>query len=71
VLQAARAFANDGTVPPGVDMPQVFLDSRSGYFLADPAVDWLEAYEAQLAQCVRPADTAAPAVAAGTAAMAK
>ena len=71
VLQAARAFAQDGTVPPGVDMPQVFLDSRSGYFQADPSIDWLEAYAAQLAQCRRPAGETAPSVVADTTALAK
>ena len=65
LLQAARRFAETGEPPPGVADPQVFLASRSGYFLADPAVDWLDAYAAQVQGCVRPAkpeSTAAQAV---------
>jgi hypothetical protein len=55
-LQAARSFRQTGAAPPGVDDPQVFLQSRSGYFLADPAVDWNAAYDAQVARAIRPAD---------------
>ena len=61
VLQAARAFRDTGTVPPGVDAPEVFLESRSGYFLADPSVEWQAAYAAQVSRCVRPAEKAAKA----------
>ncbi|MEZ5654022.1 MAG: Rieske 2Fe-2S domain-containing protein [Burkholderiaceae bacterium] len=54
LLQAARAF-RDGKGPvPGVDDPEVFMQSRSGYFLADPATDWLEAFEAQVSTATRP-----------------
>jgi len=55
-LQAARSFRQTGAAPPGVDDPQVFLQSRSGYFLADPAVDWTAAYDAQVARAARPAE---------------
>ncbi len=54
-LQAARAFAETGQTPPGVDSPEVFLASRSGYFVAEQEVDWLEAYDAQVRTSVRPA----------------
>ncbi len=59
-LHAARAFRDHGTPPPGVDNPEVFLESRSGYFLADPAKAWLAAYAEQMRGCVRPAAGAAP-----------
>ena len=55
VLQAARAFRDTGVPPPGVEQPEVFMGSRSGYFLADPATPWQEAYEAQVQGCQRPA----------------
>ena len=58
LLQAARALRDQGTVPPGVESPQIFLGSRSGFFLADPSVDWLEAYDAQVDRAQRPASTA-------------
>ena len=54
VLLAARAFRDTGAAPPGVDSPEVFLASRSGYFLADPAVDWRTAYDEQVGRCLRP-----------------
>ncbi len=53
LLKAARAFAENGTVPPGVDDPEVFLGARSGYFLADQKVDWLDAYDTQVNACRR------------------
>ena len=55
VLQAARALRDHGTPPPGVDTPEVFLESRSGYFLTEPDADWLEVYAQQVAACTRPA----------------
>ena len=55
LLKAARAFADAKTVPPGVDNPEVFLGARSGYFLADQAVDWLDAYAHQVTNALRPA----------------
>ncbi len=41
---AALAFADDGTVPPGVDDPETYLGARSGDFLADGETDWRDAY---------------------------
>ncbi|MGE0316183.1 MAG: Rieske 2Fe-2S domain-containing protein [Lautropia sp.] len=61
VVQAARAFRETGQVPPGVDSPEVFLGSRSGYFLAEPGVDWLAAFDEQVRQAVRPAGVPTPA----------
>jgi phthalate 4,5-dioxygenase oxygenase subunit len=58
ILKAARAFRDQGTTPPGVDDPEVSLGARSGFFLADESVDWLDAYEAQVARADRPAGVA-------------
>jgi len=44
LLMAARALAEQGITPPGVDEPQVFGARAGGVFLAQDA-DWLEATE--------------------------
>ena len=54
VLLAARALRDDGEVPPGVDDPEAFYQSRSGFFLAGHDVDWVEAYDTQMAAADRP-----------------
>jgi phthalate 4,5-dioxygenase oxygenase subunit len=59
-LQAARAFRDTGALPPGVENPDVFLASRSGYFLAEPGKEWLAAYAEQVDACVRPAGETVP-----------
>ncbi len=69
-LQAARALRDKGTAAPGVDTPEVFLESRSGYFLTEPNADWLQVYAQHVATCARPAgrgaaDVLPAAVAAG------
>ncbi|MBN9545731.1 MAG: hypothetical protein J0I19_09665, partial [Alphaproteobacteria bacterium] len=56
-LRAARAFRDTGEVPPGVDTPEVFIDARSGYFLAEPSQPWEALYAKQLAAAVRPVGT--------------
>jgi phenylpropionate dioxygenase-like ring-hydroxylating dioxygenase large terminal subunit len=55
VLLAARALRDSGTPAPGVDAPEVFLGSRSGFFLADPGADWQRLYDEQVDACARPA----------------
>ena len=37
LLRAARAFAKDGKVPPGVDEPGIYTQVRSGEGLVSPA----------------------------------
>ena len=54
VLLAARAWRDEGTVPPGVDDADVFYGSRSGFFLTGDDVDWLDAYESELSEAERP-----------------
>lgn len=55
ILQAARALRDQGTPPPGALDPEVFMQSRSGYFLAEPTVEWLQAYGDELSSSERPA----------------
>jgi hypothetical protein len=62
LLTTARAFVEEGIVPPGVDDAEIYWKARSGSFYADPATDWLQAYDEQLRQAVRwPADRQAAA----------
>ena len=44
LLLAARALADDGVAPPGVDDPEVFLRARGGDMLIGKSDDWIEAY---------------------------
>ncbi|MEO7468677.1 MAG: (2Fe-2S)-binding protein, partial [Sphingobium limneticum] len=53
VLLAARAFANKGVVPPGIENPGVFYRARAGSFLHDPSDSLQNAYETALAKAVR------------------
>jgi hypothetical protein len=53
LLQAAVALREHGTLPPGVQDPQVMWEARSGAFDAAPGVDWLQAYREQLAGATR------------------
>jgi phthalate 4,5-dioxygenase oxygenase subunit len=59
LLRAARAFDKDGTVPPGVDDPEICFEVRSGDFLADAKIGWRDAYEAQMRAAIRPLAQAA------------
>jgi hypothetical protein len=52
-LIAARAFANKGVVPPGVEDPSIFYRARAGSFLHDPQDSLQNAYESALARAVR------------------
>jgi phthalate 4,5-dioxygenase len=59
LLRAARAFEKEGTVPPGVDNPDVYVNVRSGDFIADDKISWRDAYESQLRAALRPLAQAA------------
>jgi phthalate 4,5-dioxygenase len=59
LLRAARAFKKDAAIPPGVDEPNIFVNVRSGDFLADEKIDWRDAYAAQLRTAMRPLAEAA------------
>src|SRR6202040_2356074 len=59
LLQAARALAKNGAVPPGVDDPGIMYPVRSGDFVTDAKLSWREAYDRQLRFSVRPLEQAA------------
>jgi hypothetical protein len=61
MITAARALRDSGSVPPGVDEPQVYRRARSGFFLAESTVDWQDAYTAQAASMEVPGDLAVAA----------
>jgi phthalate 4,5-dioxygenase len=54
LLNAARAFKEKGTLPPGVDRPDFCRDARSGAFMAPEKQDWEEAYRENLERSVSP-----------------
>ncbi len=53
LLIAARALRDNGTVPPGVDAPEVYARARSGECVA-AGDDWQAVYDERLKQVVRP-----------------
>jgi phenylpropionate dioxygenase-like ring-hydroxylating dioxygenase large terminal subunit len=59
LLQAARAFAKEGVMPPGVDNPEIMYPVRSGDFITDAKVKWRDAYDFQMRASVRPMQQAA------------
>ena len=59
LLRAARAFKKDAAVPPGVNNPDVYVNVRSGDFLADAKLAWRDAYDMQLRAALRPLAQAA------------
>jgi hypothetical protein len=53
LIQAAKALRDNGTVPPGVDEPQVYLQ-RSGWTLLPKTADyWAETEERRREPAVR------------------
>ena len=40
LLRAVQALQNDGTLPPGIDDPAIYLGARGGHFMWDASVDW-------------------------------
>jgi phthalate 4,5-dioxygenase oxygenase subunit len=56
LLQAARALRDKGTLPPGIEHPEVFYGSRGGFFFTQPRTDWRDLYAEQLRVAVRPAE---------------
>ena len=53
LLKAARALAEHGTLPPGVDDPFVYRLARSGDMLVEGEGDWRQTYEAKIREAVR------------------
>jgi len=54
VLKAAREFRNEGTIPPGVNDPEVYLGARGGFFLAPSSLSRQAAYLQQVENADRP-----------------
>jgi phthalate 4,5-dioxygenase len=59
LLRAARAFKKDRTAPPGIDNADIYINVRSGDFLADAKLAWRDAYDLQLRAALRPLAQAA------------
>jgi phthalate 4,5-dioxygenase len=59
LLLAARAFASDGKVPPGIDEPEIYTAVRSGDFVIDAKIAWRDAYDTQMRTAIRPLQQAA------------
>jgi phthalate 4,5-dioxygenase len=59
LLRAARAWAKDGLVPPGVDDPDIMYAVRSGDFVTEAKLDWRAAYDREMDAAVRPLKLAA------------
>jgi len=54
LLLAARAHAEQGTVPPCVDQPEICLGAHSGGFVAPARLSWREAYAQELRASANP-----------------
>jgi phthalate 4,5-dioxygenase len=54
LLNAARAFKEEGTPPPGVDQPDFCRDARAGAFVAADTQGWEEAYRESLDRSISP-----------------
>jgi hypothetical protein len=54
LLMAARALRDNNVLPPGVEDPEVFHRSRSGYFVSDDKSPWQDVYARQVAAAVHP-----------------
>ncbi|MGH7040758.1 MAG: Rieske 2Fe-2S domain-containing protein [Acetobacteraceae bacterium] len=65
LLEAARALAEEGTAPPGVDHPDIYRVRSGGVFLPE-GVNWLEA-TANLRQAFVPHPELDPAISGGLA----
>lgn len=50
MLAAAQALQDEGTAPPGLDQPEAYRTSWSGYILAPLEMDWLEVYAKNIPQ---------------------
>ncbi len=55
LLMAARALRDHGTIPPGVDEPDVYARARSGECVVK-GDDWQAVYEDRLRQVLRPVE---------------
>lgn len=61
LLMAARALAEQGTLPPGIDDPGVYRDARSGYFVSEDQRSWQDVYRARFDAALHPGPVPAKA----------
>jgi hypothetical protein len=54
LLRAVNAFAANGTLPPGIEDPSIYLGARSGHFVSDASIDWQTTYAEQLRLSANP-----------------
>jgi len=54
LLVAAKALADSGAAPPGVDRPESYLGAHSRAFIAPERVPWRDAYAAELRGSANP-----------------
>ena len=54
LILAARALAESGTLPPGIDDPEVVNGARGGAYDAPEGENWLEGYRERLSQATGP-----------------
>jgi phenylpropionate dioxygenase-like ring-hydroxylating dioxygenase large terminal subunit len=54
LLRAVQALQESGTVPPGVDEPDIYLRARSGEIMAGAGENWETVYEDRLQAALRP-----------------
>jgi len=59
LLDAARALAEEGALPPGVDDPAIAGTARAGDLIAPERKNWLDAYEEELGHALHPLAQAA------------
>jgi len=54
LLDSAYALRDHGTVPPGVDNPEYYSDTRSGQYYAAPTLSGQTSYEQEIKSVVQP-----------------
>jgi phenylpropionate dioxygenase-like ring-hydroxylating dioxygenase large terminal subunit len=54
LLRAVQALEQNGTLPPGVEEPSIYLGARSGHFVCSAETDWRGAYAEQLRLSANP-----------------
>ena len=59
LLNAARAYQKDGTLPASAANPVLFRDQRGGFFLASEDRKWPEVYDQQMEMVSTPQRDAA------------
>ena len=59
LLDAARALAEEGAPPPGLDDPAIAGTARAGDLIAPERKNWLDAYEEEFGRAVHPLAQAA------------